>query len=273
MILAVKFKQTYNQTKRYVSKGIPIEETGPTVRKSIKDMTVKYWQYRQIKNKLDDIDIVVGLYQGVIYSAFRVEKYKIVNRNGMRVEFVCNESVDHLIGISLGTDASKGGWTIKTYPSEVIQEISKDSSNRRSAVNMRKSKILDEFKELKIPYETDIDYDYDFRNYGKNKIQTRINPDVRKKTFSRSNGKCEICGKSADRCHHILRQERGGAINDLNNTMGLCEWCHGICHQDNNRYDTIIYPILKQYREHTYDTNLWAGIRTLLSHSKNLRTN
>ena len=56
-------------------------------------MTIKYWSYRNLKNCVDNCNIVIGVVNGVIYSAFKVEDYRICERLGTnntyreRVEF------------------------------------------------------------------------------------------------------------------------------------------------------------------------------------------
>ena len=119
LVLVVNIKKSFSTAEKAKLRG----EDCDISRKSIKDMTIKYWSYTPLKNKVDDIVIVAGLKEGRICSAFKVNGYQIVGRIGKeetyqeRVEFLYEDSFDDIVGLDLKNyeNLSRGGWVTKTF--------------------------------------------------------------------------------------------------------------------------------------------------------------
>jgi hypothetical protein len=249
MIIAVKINKSLDYAIRAKSNKRK-KLNSAIARKSIKDMTVKYWPYQTMKNKVDDIDIVVGVVNGVIYSAFKIEDYMLCERLGKgkkyteRVEFICNESEDKLIGIDL-EEVSIGGWTIKFYDLEDLIGLKNKQGN---SVEIRREEIMDYYTRIDMPYNPKDTYDYPCYYYGDDGTRYRKSKAVKKQTHERSKHICEECrNHKSEVVHHIELLSRGGE-DCTSNTMSLCNGCHKSMHKNKN-YNREIKPRLLEYRK------------------------
>lgn len=249
LVLIVNINKSFTKTEtaRRASKDCDIS------RKSIKDMTIKYWSFNDIKNKIDDIVIVAGLKQGRICSAYKVKGYDIVNRIGKegvyreRVEFFCDESYDDIVGLDLKdyVPLGRGGWTINTYDLDTIKSYVADQGE---SVKKNREELFAYYEEIGIPYNPEESYDYSQYYYGDKGSSYKRSETVRKKTHERSNYTCEYCGKSdCDLyCHHIELISEGGD-DTIDNTMTVCYDCHKDIHSVDD-YNESIKPKLQKLR-------------------------
>lgn len=221
------------------------------VRKSVKDMTIKYWSYRNLKNSVDNCEVIVGVVKGIIYSAYKVIDYRICERLGSnnkyqeRVEFICDDSFDELVGVDLGEQAI-GGWVTKTYLLEELKEL---KLNQGAKVEERREEIFNYYKSLGIEYNLDESYQYDNYYYGDARSSYTRTEKVKRETHKRANFTCEWCGETSHKleCHHIELLARGGE-DCTSNTVSVCYKCHKSFHKNKN-YDKDIKPKLFSIRE------------------------
>lgn len=249
-VVAVKINKSLDLAcKVSLGKKKNVKET--LVRKSVKDMTIKYWSYRNLKNCVDNCNIVIGVVNGVIYSAFKVEDYRICERLGTnntyreRVEFICQDSVDELIGIDLGSNAI-GGWVVKTYNLDDLNTLKVDQGKK---VQERRKEIFNLYQSMKIEYNLKESYQYDNHYYGDDRDSYIRTEKVKRETHLRSNYICEWCNKKSQKleCHHIELLARGGA-DCLSNTVSVCNSCHKSFHK-NKYYDRDVKPKLMLLRK------------------------
>lgn len=250
LVLVVKINKTFSQTEKAKLKGKDCD----ICRKSIKDMTIKYWSYTTLKNKVDDIVIVAGLKEGRICSAYKVNGYQIVSRLGKdkiyrnRVEFLYEDSFDDIVGLDLKNyeNLSRGGWTVKTFNLDEL--ISNTKEQGEDSVKANREELFNYYEKIGIPYNPKESYDYSQCYYGDKGSNFKRSESVRKKTLERSNFTCEYCGKNdCDLyCHHIDLVSQGGEDSE-ENTMSVCLPCHQDMHA-NPRYNEDIKPKLKQLR-------------------------
>ena len=249
LVVVVHMNKSFEQAKKSISKSI----TSDLNRKSIKDMTVKYWQYSVLKNKLSECSIVAGLKKGKICSAYKIDGFLNVDRlNGKgtlseRIEFLCSESFDKLVGLDLSEEENlyKGGWCIKTYEFDDLQNF---INKQHYKIENNRQEILDEYKNLGIEYNPDTTYNYPQYYYGDKGSSYKRSDTVRRKTHERSNYICEYCHKNnvSLYCHHIDLLSEGGK-DVLENTVSVCYSCHKSFHSSDD-YETSFKPDLKKLR-------------------------
>ena len=250
LVLVVNIKKSFSTAEKAKLRG----EDCDISRKSIKDMTIKYWTYTPLKNKVDDIVIVAGLKEGRICSAFKVNGYQIVGRIGKeetyqeRVEFLYEDSFDDIVGLDLKNyeNLSRGGWVTKTFDLDELISNTKDQGE--DSVKANREELFNYYEKIGIPYNPKESYDYSQYYYGGKGSSYKRSASVRKKTIERSNFTCECCGKNDCNlyCHHIDLVSQGGEDSE-ENTISVCLACHQAMHS-NPRYNEDIKPKLKQLR-------------------------
>jgi hypothetical protein len=67
--------------------------------------------------------------------------------------------------------------------------------------------------------------DFSYQDY----IQSPAWEKLRKKAFSRANGKCELCGEKAENVHHV-QYPKHFKDDCLENLVAVCQKCHRLCH-------------------------------------------
>jgi hypothetical protein len=265
-VFAVRITRSLEESIKSKSKKIKkLDEN--YARESVKDCTVKYWEQKFLKNKLKDIEIVIGIYKNRIHSAFKVDDNKEIERDILRIEFVCTESVDWLIGIYL-VDAEDGGWGNKFYTIDYLKELAKEQENSIAA---EKEKIMAFYYSKNIIYNPEHTCDYAIHHQEAKNKKPRNKDSVRHETNKRANYKCELCANMAEIggdiadfwdyfkselsghgnkvvCHHIKRRLIGGD-DEIYNTMCLCKKCHSKIHKDIDYYDKVIMPVLQLFRK------------------------
>lgn len=249
LVLMVHINKTFTQAEKAKRKGKNCEES----RKSIKDMTIKYWSYNRIKNKIDDIVIVAGLREGRVCSAYKIKGYDIVYRLGKdgkyreRAEFFYEESYDDIVGLDLKNyiPLHMGGWAINEFDLDTIKSYVADQGE---SVKSNREELFAYYKEIGIPYNPEESYNYGQHYYGDKGSGYKRSETVRKKTHERSNYTCEYCGKiHCDLyCHHIELISEGGE-DDIKNTMTVCYKCHREMHLADD-YNESIKPKLQKLR-------------------------
>lgn len=250
-VLVVHINKTFSETEKAMLKGNEVEE----FRRSLKDMTIKYWDYTRLKNVVNDIVIVAGLRQGRIYSAYKVKGYNIVERLGKngeyrpRVEFFYDgASYDDIVGLDLKNyvPLDKGGWSIQEFDLDVIKSYVADQGE--ASIKENREELFNYYKEIGIPYNPDETHDYGQHYYGDEGSSYRRSEVVRKQTHERSNYTCECCGKTGCDlyCHHIELLSEGGE-DVVENTMTVCYDCHKEMHLRND-YNKCVKPKLQEMR-------------------------
>lgn len=249
LVLVTNINKSFTKTEEAKLKG----ENCDISRKSVKDMTIKYWSFNDIKNKIDDIVIIAGLRKGRIYSAYVVKGYDIVYRLGKggkyrpRAEFFYEEAYDDIVGLDLKNYVSldKGGWTIKTFDLETLKSYVDDQGD---SVEMNRKELFDYYEQIGIPYNPEESYDYGQHYYGDEGSGYRRSDSVRKQTHERSGYICECCGKTGCDlyCHHIELLSEGGE-DVIENTMTVCYDCHKEMHLRDD-YNEYVKPKLQEMR-------------------------
>lgn len=250
LVLINYINQTFDEAKKLSLKNKESSE----VRKSIKDMTIKYWPYKPLKNIAKKSVIIAGLRDGKICSAFKIDGYNIVdrlNKNNTyseRLEFFATESYDEIVGIDLSIEInlSIGGPTFRKFS---LKDIESMALKQGQLVEENRKNIFSYYEELGIPYNPPGTNNYCQHYYGGKGSTYRRSDSVRRNTHKRSNYTCEYCNKQTLDlyCHHIdLLSESGEDI--IENTMSACGTCHNYMHSIED-YNTRLKPLLKKIRE------------------------